>query len=90
MFTRPHEVIERDDKVVDQLIHWADSHDLIRAVILTSSRAIPHGSVDLFSDYDVILAMRSIYPFHADRTWLEIFGPVLAVYRDPPIDGGIF
>lgn len=68
------------------MIHWADSQDLIRAVILTSSRAIPHGSVDLFSDYDVILAMRSIYPFHADRTWLDSFGPVLAVYRDPLID----
>ena len=79
-------VTEHDDKVVDQLIRWADSQDLIRAVILTSSRAIPHGSVDLFSDYDVILAMRSIHPFHADRTWLNAFGLVLAVYRDPLID----
>lgn len=86
MFTRPRKVTERDDKVIDQLNRWADSQDLIRAVILTSSRAIPHGSVDLFSDYDVILAMRSIHPFYADRTWLEVFGPVLAVYRDPLID----
>ncbi len=72
--------------VVDQLIRWAYSQDLIRAVILTSSRAIPHASVDLFSDYDVILVSRSIEPFYADRAWLEVFGPVLAVYRDPLID----
>lgn len=78
--------MKREDKVVDQLIRWADSEDLIRAVILTSSRAIPHASVDLFSDYDVILVMRSIHPLYADRTWLEVFGPVLAVYRDPLID----
>jgi aminoglycoside 6-adenylyltransferase len=77
---------KRDDKVLDQLIRWAESQESIRAVILTSSRAIPHGSLDLFSDYDVILAMRSIDPFYADRNWLEVFGPVLAVYRDPLID----
>ena len=86
MFTKPHKITEREDKVVDQLLRWADSQDLIRAVILTSSRAIPHAPVDLFSDYDVILAMRSIHPFYADRTWLEVFGPVLALYRDPLID----
>ena len=86
MFTRPDKFTESDDRVVDQLIRWAESQNLIRAVILTSSRAIPHGSVDLFSDYDVILVMRSIYPFYADRTWLEVFGPVLAMYRDPLID----
>ncbi|HEU4509536.1 MAG TPA: aminoglycoside 6-adenylyltransferase [Pyrinomonadaceae bacterium] len=72
--------------IVDQLIHWANSQDLIRAVILTSSRAIPNAPVDLFSDYDVILVSRSIEPFYADRTWLGVFGPVLAVYRDPLID----
>ena len=71
---------------VDRLIRWADSQDLIRAVILTSSRAIPHASLDLFSDYDVILVSRSIEPFYSDRTWLGVFGPVLAVYRDPLID----
>ena len=75
--------------VVEQLTSWADSQELIRAVVLTSSRAIPNAPLDLFSDYDVILIMRSIHPFYADRTWLEVFGPVLAVYRDPmiPDDG---
>jgi aminoglycoside 6-adenylyltransferase len=69
VFTRPPKVTERADEVVDQLIRWADSQDLIRGVILTSSRAIPHSSVDPFSDYDVILVMRSIHPFYADRIW---------------------
>ncbi|HKU76501.1 MAG TPA: aminoglycoside 6-adenylyltransferase [Pyrinomonadaceae bacterium] len=77
--------LEAND-VVEHLIHWAEEQDLVRAVVLTSSRAIPNAPVDLFSDYDVILSLRSIEPFHADRTWLEVFGPVLAVYRDPLID----
>ncbi|HEX2267903.1 MAG TPA: aminoglycoside 6-adenylyltransferase [Pyrinomonadaceae bacterium] len=70
---------------IDNLIHWADAQHLIRAVVLTSSRAIPHAPLDLFSDYDVILVTQSIKPFYTDRTWLEVFGPVLAVYRDPLI-----
>lgn len=74
------------DPVLDQLVRWADEQQLIRAVILTSSRAIPHAALDLFSDYDVILILRSIQPFYEDRKWLEVFGPVLAVYRDPLID----
>lgn len=72
--------------MIEQLIRWVDSQHLIRAVILTSSRAIPGTSLDLFSDYDVILVSRSIEPFYLDRTWLEVFGPVLALYRDPLID----
>lgn len=72
--------------LIEQLIRWADSQPSIRAVVLTSSRAIPHAPLDLFSDYDVILVLRSIEPFYEDRTWLEVFGPVLAVYRDPLID----
>jgi len=71
---------------LDQLVHWADEQQLIRAVILTSSRAIPHAALDLFSDYDVILVLQSIEPFYIDRTWLEVFGPVLTVYRNPLIE----
>src|SRR5215471_11645200 len=74
------------DLVLDQLVRWANEQELIRAVILTSSRAIPHAALDLFSDYDVILVLRSIQPFYVDRNWLKLFGPVLAVYRDPLID----
>jgi aminoglycoside 6-adenylyltransferase len=80
--------IEQHDRsnIIEHLIRWAGQQDTVRAVILTSSRAIPNAPVDLFSDYDVILVLRTIEPFHGDRSWLEVFGPVLAVYRDPLID----
>ncbi len=78
-------MMREDSSPIANVIRWANSQDLIRAVVLTSSRAIPHASLDLFSDYDVILAMQSVEPFYTDRTWLETFGPVLAVYRDPMI-----
>ena len=41
--------------------------------------------MDLLSDYDVILALRDICPYHEERALLEAFGPVLALFRDPLI-----
>lgn len=78
------------DGILERLRQWADAEPSIRAVILTSSRAIPHAQTDAFSDYDVILALTDIQPFYNDRKWLETFGSVLAVYRDPLIEMGGF
>lgn len=74
---------ERNDDVIERLIKWAEHQPLVRAMVLTSSRAIPNAPVDAFSDYDVILAVRDVHPFYTDRGWLEAFGSVLVLYRDP-------
>jgi aminoglycoside 6-adenylyltransferase len=73
------------DQVIQQLVDWGERQTLVCAVILTSSRAIPHAHTDVFSDFDVILVLHKIKPFYDDRSWLETFGSVLAVYRDPLI-----
>jgi aminoglycoside 6-adenylyltransferase len=73
----------RQETVIRQFAEWGAAQDLVRAMILTSSRAVPNAPVDAFSDYDVILILRDIHPYFADRGWLGDFGPVLAVYRDP-------
>ena len=72
-----------EKEVTESLIQWADQQPLVRATLLTSSRIIPNASVDVFSDYDVILAVLDVHPFYEDRTWLGDFGSVLVVYRDP-------
>jgi hypothetical protein len=43
----------------------------------------------MFSDFDVILVLSDIHLIYEDRTWLEHFGPLLALYRDhlEPQDG---
>lgn len=51
-------------------------------MLLTSTRAIPNASVDVFSDYDVVLVVRDIHPFFTDRTWVAEFGQVLVAYWD--------
>jgi aminoglycoside 6-adenylyltransferase len=55
----------------------------VRAVFLTSTRAVPHAPLDAFSDYDVVLVLRDVRPFVADRRWVEDFGDVLVAYWDP-------
>ena len=72
-----------EQAVVARLIRWAENDPRVRAMVLTSSRAIPHAPTDLFSDYDVILALTEVRPFFEDRDWLEAFGRVLVLYRDP-------
>ena len=71
------------EETIERLIQWAEQQPLVRAMVLTSTRAIPGASGDALSDYDVILALRDVRPFHQDRAWLEAFGPVLVMYRDP-------
>lgn len=72
-----------EDDIIDRLIEWAKPRISIRAMLLTSTRAIPNASVDAFSDYDVILIVEDIHSFYEDRSWLEDFGEVLVAYWDP-------
>lgn len=71
------------DPVIPRLIDWAAGHEQIRAMLLTSTRAIPSAAVDDLSDDDVILVVRDVAPFVRDRSWVEAFGEVLVAYWDP-------
>ena len=73
----------REVEIIRRLVHWAESKASIRAMLLTSSRTVPNAPLDAFSDYDIILVVTAVYPFYADDSWLEDFGRVLVVYRDP-------
>jgi len=76
---------QKQRTIMDKLVRWGEQEPLLRAAILTSSRAIPHAHTDSFSDYDVILILTNIESFFANRSWLDAFGSVLALYRDPLI-----
>ncbi|MBN2390046.1 MAG: aminoglycoside 6-adenylyltransferase [Anaerolineae bacterium] len=73
----------QEDAILQNLIQWGTARDAVRTMILTSTRTSPHAHTDAFSDYDVIVYMLDIYPWHVDDSWLEDFGRVLVVYRDP-------
>lgn len=75
--------IHHPDDVINKLIRWAEQRDSIRAMLLTSTRAVPNAPRDNLSDYDVILVVENIHPFFEDRNWIADFGEVLVTYWDP-------
>ncbi len=74
---------QQSSAIIDRLIHWAEPQAAIRAMLLTSTRAIPDAPLDAFSDYDIVLVVQDIHPFYGDRSWLGDFGEVLVEYWDP-------
>ncbi len=74
---------QTEQEVLARLTQWAATQPQVRAMVMTSSRAVPGAPVDAFTDYDVVLAVRDVRPFFDDRAWLEHFGRVLVLYRDP-------
>src|SRR5262245_31384538 len=77
-----NEVYQSSD-VIRRLIQWAEDQVSVRAMLLTSTRAVPNAAVDILSDYDVILVVMDIHPFSEDRSWIQDFGQVLVAYWDP-------
>ncbi|NDJ36560.1 MAG: aminoglycoside 6-adenylyltransferase [Chloroflexi bacterium] len=71
------------DPLVDRITAWARAHDQVHAALLTSTRARPGAVLDPLSDYDIVLGVEAVRPFFTDRGWLEHFGRVLVLYRDP-------
>lgn len=69
--------------ILKKLVDWANSKPDIRALFLTSSRTNPNKTIDDFSDYDIIMAVNDIQPYIESNAWLECFGSVLTVYKDP-------
>lgn len=71
------------DDLTRRLIRWGTQRGDVRAMLLTSTLAVPGARVDSLSDHDVILVVRDIRPYLEDRQWIEDFGEVLVAYWDP-------
>ena len=71
------------DPMIDRLTRWGEDNQAIRALIITSTRAIPDGHLDAYSDYDIILVVEAVRSLAEDTSWLADFGDVLVAYWDP-------
>src|SRR2546430_17483727 len=72
----------REVDVIDRLVQWANSQPLVRAMLLESSRASDRTSIDILSDYDVLLVVSDTRPFLRDESWLQDFGKIVVLFRD--------
>src|SRR5262249_20230020 len=77
---------ERD--FISRLLGWAGRNGLIRASLLTSTRATQPAAVDLLSDFDVVLYVTDVMPFGDRDRWLPALGTVLV--RMSPIEPRVF
>ena len=67
----------REPEVVERLTRRAGEQPLVRAMLLTSSRANPSAPVDRLSDYDVIVVVSDLRPFTSDEGWVRAYGAPL-------------
>lgn len=77
MLTLPDEA-----DVLERLVASGNAHPVIRALILTSSRARNDGSADRLSDYDLIVAVTDAEMFGSDAGWARGYGQPLARWGD--------
>ena len=69
-------------EVLSKLVQWASAEELIRVVLLESSRANPNGLLDILSDYDITLIVSGVAPYVESNTWTEGYGKPLLTVRD--------
>jgi len=72
-----------EQQVIDKLVAWAAAADDVRAVLITSTRAIDGAPVDAYSDYDVIVVVKDITAYAEREDWLAEFGDLVIAYWDP-------
>ena len=72
-----------ENPVIRRLLYWAESRKDIRAMLLTSNRSNPDARLDAFSDYDVLLVVTDVHSYFDDRAYLEAYGKVLVVLKNP-------
>ena len=77
------EQILTEQQVLDKIRDWGRAADDVRAVLLTSTRAIDGVTVDAYSDYDVIVVVRDIAVYAEREEWLAEFGDLVIAYWDP-------
>jgi aminoglycoside 6-adenylyltransferase len=75
--------MDKKEEMINRFIEWGKKQPGVRAMIMTSTLAIPGSESDILSDYDVILILDDVHPFFESRGWLKAFGNILALYRDP-------
>jgi aminoglycoside 6-adenylyltransferase len=80
--------VRTENEVLAQFDSWARGNDLVRAAVLTSSRARPDGKIDFLSDYDIELYVGDLEPFQRDDGWLDAFGPIMARWPFRPRSTG--
>ena len=69
--------MRNEKEILSHFINWSENNELIRAAIMTSSRASKTAEIDFLSDYDIELYVSEIDSFRKSDDWLSPFGKVM-------------
>ena len=58
-----------EQAIIHRLVQWGERQELVRAMLLTSSRTNPVAPVDALSDYDIIVVVTDIQEIR--QLWLR-------------------
>jgi aminoglycoside 6-adenylyltransferase len=76
--------MQSEKAVIENLLNWANNNDIVRTVILTSSRVRDEANIDFLSDYDIELYVSDLSKFIKSDEWLENFGQVMVRWPFKP------
>ncbi len=69
------------DKILEQIVSWANGREEIRALILTSTRA-GAGPTDAYSDWDTMVITDNPEPYLASADWMKDIYPVWVYQKE--------
>jgi aminoglycoside 6-adenylyltransferase len=76
--------VRTEQEVLMHFDSWSRGNDLVRAAVLTGSRADSAREPDFLSDYDIELYVADLDPFRKDDGWLRPFGTIMARWPHQP------
>ncbi len=71
-----------DHSALAKLRSWAEHQELVRAMLLTSSRANSAATIDWLTDYDIVLIVPDVTRFSHDESWMHAYDEVVVTFRD--------
>ncbi|WP_052737924.1 aminoglycoside 6-adenylyltransferase [Bacillus sp. SA1-12] len=78
--------MKKEEIMFRELTDWANSKEVIRTIILTSSRANPNAYKDVFTDFDIELFVSDLQPFLTSDRWLDNFGTMITTIPLRPVE----
>ena len=67
-------LLRSEQKIISKILEVANANNLIRAVLLSGSRADPKIIKDSFQDFDITYIVTKLEPFVKDKHWIDVFG----------------
>lgn len=83
------DIAPHEPDVLSKIVRWVAAQDLVRAALLTSSRANPQAPRDILSDYDVAMMVSDVEVYVKDQDWPKGYGQPLLQVRDSEHEFGM-